>query len=337
MKKIILWILGISLLLFTIYALGPAPLAPKARPEIPVLTDDLLELEKQIQEKESKIKGLKPDNEARIIWADSTNKKQTPISLVYIHGFSASQGEGDPIHKAFAKRFGCNLYLARIAEHGIENENPMQDLSADKMIASAIEALEIGKKIGKKVILMSTSTGGTLSLYLASRDVNKDILGLILYSPNIEIYDPNAKLLNKPWGLQIARKVFGSNFRSFEGPPGTKEYWTTRYRMEAIVALQNLVEHTMTEKTFEKITQPVFLAYYYKNEEEQDKVVSIPAMFRMFDQIATPENKKYKIALPTTGNHGMASKCWSKDLDVVRKETFDFAEKYLEMEGFSDE
>ena len=38
---------------------------------------------------------LKPDNEARIVWADSSRQK-TAYAIVYLHGFSASLGEGDP-------------------------------------------------------------------------------------------------------------------------------------------------------------------------------------------------------------------------------------------------
>ena len=38
-------------------------------------------------------------------------KEKTEYAVVYLHGFSASQEEGDPVHYDFAKKFGCNLFL----------------------------------------------------------------------------------------------------------------------------------------------------------------------------------------------------------------------------------
>lgn len=38
--------------------------------------------------------GLRPDNEARVVWADSI--RRTPC-VVFLHGFSASRREGDPV------------------------------------------------------------------------------------------------------------------------------------------------------------------------------------------------------------------------------------------------
>ena len=95
-------------------------------------------------------------------------KNKTAYSIVYLHGFSASQAEGDPVHKNIAAMFGCNLYLSRLAEHGIDTTEPMMNLTADKNWESAKQALAIGKQLGNKVILMGTSTGGTNALQLGS-------------------------------------------------------------------------------------------------------------------------------------------------------------------------
>ena len=64
----------------------------------------------------------------------------------------------------------------------------MINLTADKLWNSAKEAYAIGKQLGKKVIIMATSTGGTLALKLAAE--YPEIAGLILLSPNIAINDP---------------------------------------------------------------------------------------------------------------------------------------------------
>ena len=238
---------------------------------------------------------LKPNNEARIVWFDSS-KTKTEYSIVYLHGFSASQEEGRPIHTNIAKEFGCNLYLSRLAEHGIDTTEPMMNLTADKLWESAKQALQIGKQIGNKVILMSTSTGGTLSLKLAAEYPN-DVYALIMMSPNIAINNNKAYLLNNPWGLQIARAVTGSHYITAKDTTSLyKQYWYWHYPLESTVQLQELIETSMTKQIFEKVKQPVFLLYYYKDDVHQDSVVSVPAMLNMFKELGTPANKKIKIA-----------------------------------------
>ena len=101
------------------------------------------------------------------------------------------------------------------------------------------------------------------------------------------------------------------------------------YRLEGVVALQNLVTHTMTDETFEKITCPTFMAYYYKDEENQDKVVSVPAMLDMFSKISTPADKKKAMPFPETGNHVIASYVMSDDWKTVQDETVKFLEGIL--------
>src|SRR6185369_17294010 len=116
--------LGIFLLLLiAIYFFGPHPSFPKYDLNLPAIPTEASALENYIQTRESMHK-LKPDNEARIIWFDS-NRTKTDFAVVYIHGFSASQEEGDPVHTDFAKEFGCNLFLNRLEDHGIDTTEPL--------------------------------------------------------------------------------------------------------------------------------------------------------------------------------------------------------------------
>ncbi len=110
MKRKLIFIIAPIIVLIGIYFLGPEPAKAKFNPTMPAVPQSPDELEKYVATQESKHR-LKPDNEARIVWADST-KKKTEYSVVYLHGFSASQEEGNPVHRDFARKFGCNLYLA---------------------------------------------------------------------------------------------------------------------------------------------------------------------------------------------------------------------------------
>ncbi len=299
------------------------------------LPDDPVKLEQYILTKEQSVK-LKPDNQARILWHDPQVKQKTEYALVYLHGFSASQEEGDPVHEEFARRYGMNAYLARISGHGMDTQEPFIDLTAKGMVESAEEALAIGQSLGEKVILMSCSTGGTLSLYLAAQYPN-DVDGLILYSPNVDVYDKKAWIITMPWGLQVARMVTGSEYREWSPPEGARQYWYAKYRLEGAAALKKLVNETMTEANFKRIDQPLLLLYYYKNDEERDLVVSIERMQEMFDQVSTPTDKKRAYAMPDAGNHVLCSRFFSQDLDGVREKTFAFTEEVLGLSPVKDQ
>ncbi len=250
--------------------------------------------------------------------------------IVYLHGFLASQGEGLPLHRDIAKKFGCNLYLSRLAEQGLDTVDQMINLTADEYWESAKQALAIGLRLGKKVILIGTSTGASLALQLAAAYPDS-VAALILLSPNIAIHDPNAWVLNNHWGLQIARKVAGSDYLSSpkDWGPLFRQYWYPRSRLEGAVALEELLETTMNKETFGKVRQPVGLFYYYKDEAHQDTTVKVSAMLTMFDQLGTPSDQKYKQAFPDAGDHVICSPIRSHDAEGVEKAVEQFMTNIL--------
>lgn len=310
------------------YFAGPKPKKPKFDKRLQTLIANPAQLEALISARE-KVHNVKPDNEARIVWADST-KRKTEYAVVYLHGFSASQMEGNPVHRRFAEKFGANLYLARLADHGIDTTETLLNFTADRFWESAKDALSIGKAIGDKVILMTTSTGGTVALMLAA-EYPDDVYAMINMSPNIAINDPSAFLLNDPWGLQIARNVLGSKYREWVADSKRAQYWNSKYRIEALTELEQLVEHSMTKETFERVKQPCLTLYYYKDEENQDPEVKVSAMFRMQEQLGTPENLKQAIAMPNAGAHVLGSSMTSKDVEGVYATMERFAVEKLEM------
>ncbi len=311
------------------YLMGPKPDAPIIKTYSFNLPSSLTDLETKINTDEKAVVGIRPDCQARIIWADTAKKIKTKLAIVYIHGFSASQEEGDPVHTNLAKRYGANLYLARLAGHGIDlGDSTMKNVTADDFIQSAEEALAIGKKLGDEVVVVGTSFGGALTLYLASQ--HPEIKSIVLYSPCIKIFDNNAELLDNHWGRTLAKLVTGSEIRDF--PPHNPihgRYWSTHYHINGVIALQNFLTNIMTPATFEKVKCPTFMGYYYKNEEEQDKVVSVPAMLKMYDELGVPANEKQKVVFPNAGNHVIGSYVLSKDYQHVQQKTEVFLDKVL--------
>jgi esterase/lipase len=324
--KVLFYVIGI---LIIVYLLGPRPGTPEYATSMP-LVPEAGQLEKFIAANEATHK-LRPNNEARVVWANNSIKQKTGYALVYLHGFSASQEEGNPVHRNIARQFGCNLYLARLAEHGIDTTEQLLNLTPDNYWESAKQALAIGKQLGNKVILMGTSNGASQALQLAATYPN-DVAALILYSPNIRVKDDNARILNDHWGLQIARLIKGSNYNTSEDDrPIYKQYWNKPYRLEGVVTMEEMLETTMTKATFSKVTQPLLLLYYYKDEQHQDNVVSVAAMKEMFTQLGTVAANKREMALPNTGNHVIASPIKSNDVAGVERETERFLEEVVGM------
>ncbi|MFM1808688.1 MAG: Serine-type D-Ala-D-Ala carboxypeptidase [Bacteroidota bacterium] len=300
-------------LIFLIYVFGPRVDGVSMDVTLPDLGITAKDIDAFLEKKEAQF-PVKPDNESRVVWANTPGEK-TAYAVVYLHGWSASSEEGNPVHRQIAQDLGANLYLPRLASHGLDVEDAMLDITADALVDSAKEALAIAQLLGDRVVIIATSNGGALALHLARAVSNLD--ALVLYSPNIEIYDWTAKLLDDPWGLQLARLVKGSDFNEIEMPEARKAYWYHKYRLESLLHLQAFVHYTMRPGTFRAVKVPVFLGYYYKNEEEQDKVVSVEAMLEMYKYLGTPDSLKQKVAFPKAGDHILANPLASKDVEGV--------------------
>ncbi len=320
----------IALLLIAVAAiafmLGPKSASPILDPAPLSCSVEISKLDSHLTRLEKRFNTLKPENEAAIIWAgDSIHK--TGYAIVFLHGFSASKMEGRPVTTEFAKEFGMNLFEPRLYGHGLDTSEPFIDLTPENYIESAKEAIAIAKVIGEKVIIMGSSTGATLGLYLAANDPS--IAAVFCYSPNIDIFDPNSKMLTGPWGLQLARLFTGSEFREYDAPTDFKRYWQTRYRLEGLVAVRQLIEATMVPSIFAKIHQPVFVGCYFKNEAAQDSVVSVSAMRNMLGLLGTPEANKRMIEFPNVGAHVITNPARSRDVASVQFETRKFAMEVL--------
>ncbi|WP_186756445.1 alpha/beta hydrolase [Echinicola salinicaeni] len=326
MKKLLPILISISVILAIVYMLGPKESYTDLKGVYPSVPKDLLELENLINNREDTVKGLKPNNQAKIVWADSSNKQKTAYSIVYIHGFGASQMEGAPVHEKIAEHFGANLYLARLPEHGIKRENAFEYLTAEKLAEGAREAFMIGKSLGDNVIIIGTSMGGALTTLLASE--RDDIHSILLYSPCFRDYGNQLEAFFSPWQGWLFQK-FGTNenhvvLNQREGEKA--KYWSEEYHINAYKSLAKLVYSKMDKNTYQKINEPLFLGYYYKDEENQDRVVSVPAMQEMFQEVKTPENLKIKQAFPEAGDHVIASSITSKQWEDVLSASIDFLE-----------
>ena len=326
-------LLGLIVVLVVVWFAGPKADFDSVNPDITDLSISIGEIDSYLAEKEAKVANIKPLNESRVIWADSV--RQTEYAIVYLHGFSAGPMEGAPLHQETAQRYGMNLYLPRLYKHGIDDDEIFTELTPHGLVESAKEAIAIGRIIGKKVIVMSCSTGGTLAAYLIAHN---DVHAHITYAPNIDLFDPKSDMMTGPWGLKITKSILG-DFNLPEEDPNTPDsvqakidqYWSGKYRVEGLVALQSLLDQTMKDEFFENITAPHFIGFYYKSDEAQDSSISVAAVKDYADKISTEESMKTVIAFEEAGSHVINSDLTSKQFEDVRAETFNYIEEVLQI------
>ena len=314
------------LIIGALYLVGPQVENPVFSDKINYVPADLDSLQKWIHKREQALGNVRYDNESKIYFEDSIPQK-TDYSVIYFHGFTASGKEGDPVHKMVAHAFDANLYVPRLHGHGLDEEEPMLNFNNEDFWESGKEALEVAKRLGDKIIILGTSHGGSLGLALAN-DVQ--IEALALYAPNIKVFDPKASLLSKPWGLQIARLVKGGNYHFMQTDnEEKKKYWTTKARLESTTQMQKFLDIKMRKSTFQNVKVPVFLGYYYENDSLQDKVVSVAAMRKMFDQLGTPDSLKYQKAFDGIKEHVLTSYLSNDLYKQVADETIIFLKQIL--------
>lgn len=295
------------------------------------LPDQASELESLIASHEDAFAPIKPEARARIVWHDKQQKNKTDYSLVYLHGFKSSQGEGYPVHQAIAKKFGCNLYLARLQGHGLKRDQYFGDLSSSALIQSAIDACRIGQKIGRNVLVMGTSTGGSLALYAAASDTCPvSIKGLILYSPLIHLYGISSLLLENRIGRTLLQLFPGKSYELKYDPFSDDEaaIWYSSYSLNGVLVLGQTIQRIMRQSVFANVRCPVFIGYYYKNRTNHDRVVSTSAIKRMGKQLGTPSSNITIKNFPHAASHVICSSLLSNAVqDVIESTTFFLQEK----------
>lgn len=301
--------------------------------EIP---SDLYKLDNYLDKQESQY-DLKEGTKAQIIW-NSPEPKQTEYAIIYLHGFRATHPEGDPTHRKVADHFGYNLFLSRLEEHGINSDFPLLHLTEKKLLDSARFAFEIGKKIGKKIIMMGTSTGASLALWLASQSIYKDkISALILYSPLIRFYGINQYLLLNSFTRNSLELVLGEKYLIKEKNSSCAEdrIWHNTYTLKAALTLGAFVEHHMQDETFSNVECPVFTGYYYKNRHNQDNVVSVSAIKEMVSELTLQSELITTTNFPEANTHVICSSLLSNCVGKVITETINFL-KNIGSQGTSE-
>ncbi|WP_081211773.1 alpha/beta hydrolase [Salegentibacter sediminis] len=323
------WIILILLLVLVVtYFSGPKPINPNYTLELPEIPSSNLKLLEDYLKKTEAKHALREDNQARIKWQEEP-PQVTEYSIVYLHGFAGSYRDAYPVNVNIADSLNANIYLARWAGHGMKPEVALKDFTPETAWNSAKEALVIGNRIGKKVIIMSTSTGGTLAIKLAAAYPDM-VYALINLAPNTKDDQTGSFVLNSPWGYEIAGLVSFGEHKIIEHEQKIAEkYWDTIYPSKALVDLQILVGSTMKPETFSRLNCPVLTLYYKENYFQKDNHVEVSSYPEVHEAFSTVDSLKKLVALSTPETHFIGSDIKSKDTKSVEKEIMVFLKEDL--------
>jgi len=257
-KTVLTILVLIVIALTAVWIFGPrTPVDLTVRFDRATLGDDL---DAYLAREEGKFDDIRPTAAKEIVWAYPSSKAKTPVSLVYLHGFSAAKAEIRPVPDMVAEKLGANLYYGRLAGHGRDGD-AMADATVNDWIQDAAEAVAIGERIGEKVVVIATSTGGTLAALAASEpDLRDRIDGLVLISPNFKVRASGSGLLTWPFAETIVRLIVGKE-RGFEPQNAAHgENWTTHYPSSALLPMAAMVK-AASALPFEQMQSPVLFIF----------------------------------------------------------------------------
>jgi hypothetical protein len=106
--------------------------------------------------------------------------------------------------------------------------------------------------------------------------------------------------------------------------------------VEGLVTLKAMINATMTKENFQKIQDPVFTAYYFEDEVNQDQIVSVTRMKEMMSQLGTPADQKKEVAISDAGTHIIGSDLFNMQVGTVWTPMADFCEQVLHLTPVKD-
>ncbi|MEM9582416.1 MAG: alpha/beta fold hydrolase [Pseudomonadota bacterium] len=233
-------LLGLFIALIAIWVFWPRePVDTEISFDPRILPDNL---DVYLANAEARFDDITEGVEKRVIWAGEAGA-QTDIALVNIHGYSATSEEIRPVPDDVAKALGANLFYARLSGHG-RGALAMAEPVAGDWLEDAAEALAIGRQLGKEVIVLTTSTGGTIAAIAATDPALAEaVKGIIFVSPNFRIKNPTATILEWPLARTISTLVAGAE-RSFAPlNDAHQKYWTTLYPTVALIPMAAIVKY----------------------------------------------------------------------------------------------
>lgn len=251
-------------------------------------------LDAYLAAKEAKYIDIRPGLEKQIVWHNETQKLKTDQVIVYVHGFSASAKEIEPVPQQLAKQLGANLYLIRLRGHG-RTGTSLGNVKDKDWFEDIQEALGIAEILGEKIIFLAVSTGSPLALWGAHQFPHFPIEAMIHLSPNFGIDNPFTNICLLPFGRTWVSLIMGKT-RKLEDEI-QHNAWDYEYPYQSIVPMFRAV-HKVKKLDLESIQVPQLIFY-----SSLDKIVSVKKLLKQTKRLKHPKNKWIKIDNSESENH----------------------------------
>ena len=238
------------------------------------------DLDQYLQQREGQFNDIREGLNKQIIWHDGKRGAQSDIAIVYLHGFSASLGEVRPVPDQVASALGANLFYTRLTGHGRTAE-AMAEARADDWLNDTAEAIAIGAKLGKKVVVVSTSTGSSLAAYLHAHngEWGDMVAGHVMISPNFGLADPTSALLSFPFARQFVPLILGQMRGRASNNALVQHTWTIPHATTALMPLARITDEA-NAAPLENIDVPTLVI-----RSSKDKTVSPKATAKAIKRI----------------------------------------------------
>lgn len=279
-KIVLTFVLALAVIAAALWFFGPRePVETALRFDRATIGDNL---DDYLADAEAAFGDIVEGAEKQIAWAFPASRSKTPVALVYVHGFSASAGEMRPAPDMAAQQLDANIFYTRLTGHG-RTGDAMAEATVQDWMDDVAEAVAIGERLGEKVVLISTSTGGTLAAIAAlNPDLADRIDGVIFVSPNFKLQAAGSEILSAPFARQLVPLIVGAE-RGFEPENDLHaRFWTENYPSTALLPMAAAVRHAGSIQ-YETINIPALFVF-----SDADTVVDHAATRAIADRWGGP-------------------------------------------------
>ena len=270
--------LALCLLSIPAFLLGPRRVADPSRLRIRLQAEEPAALAAEISRREAGLAGITSGCAARVVFANPASPAQTDVAVVYVHGFSATRQETAPLAENLARAWGANLFEARLRGHG-RGGAALGVVRCEEWLSDAAEAIEVGRRLGRRVVVISCSTGSSLVAWLISHGHAERVVASIWISPNFAPRNSSSRILTGPWGAQLVEPIVGPERSWTPSNELQGRYWTTRYPSSVLVEMQATVD-LANRADLARHQTPLLMIY-----SPRDRILSPAAMERRFADV----------------------------------------------------
>lgn len=248
------------------------------------------DVERFLAERDDREAPLQRGVGSDVKWA-SARDTATETAVVFLHGWSTSPEEIDPVDTEIARLLGANLVRLRLTGHGLapadRGGHALRDTATRSvLLRDAAVAFALGRLLGRRVVLIGCSTGGTLATWVSAQHWARSALAaVVLISPGFALSIAGRAYVLAKWPvLMLPSAAARAIVHAIAGPEHHVPYVseeqrrvvTMTYPSEAVVNLCELYTTVEVGADIRAIARARLPILVYANPG--DPVVSYDAM-----------------------------------------------------------